>query len=519
MVCVGSDSYRRPGLVVVIALVVALAFPAAGFAAKGVSSADVSLQTAHVGYDSYEPDDDFGEAYVYDPAIDGNTFWSFRTFHGADGVAEDEADYVAVTVAEAGTPIWVETQFIDGFYDTEVFIYDGTQTEVAASDDHDYWGGTYSQSLHYVAPAPGTYYVKVDCLSGYPFEYELFITVGDARRVWGANRYETAAEVSRLQWDNTDSGYYGPGYGPQHIIIANGHNPADALAGGALAAKLGGVLLLTDKDQLPDETYYEIGRVTEARYWAADDVTVHVLGGTAAVSDEVYDDLQHNIRHVTKIVRHAGADRYGTAVEIADVMAEETLVGTTVYLVNGFAWPDALAVAPVAAWADAPVLMTTKDAVPQVTLDWLSDNGVTDVVIVGGTGVVSDAVFDQLDVLYSVVRVAGENRYETAKEIALHGVDSLGMEGTLATLVSGENFADALSAAPIAWWTGAPVLLTPKDMLHAEVAAYFDEAGGIGVGYDALGAAGIGCYVLGGPAAVSDAVYEEFRDLWTTFLP
>jgi len=199
-------------------------------------------------------------------------------------------------------------------------------------------------------------------------------------------------------------------------------------------------------------------------------------------------------------------------------MSDESWTDTEAYLVNGFAWPDALSVAPVAAWDDAPVLMTGKDSVPQVTLDWLDDNGITDVYIVGGEGVVSKAVFDELDAIYNVQRIWGDNRYETAKEVALHGVDNLGMEGALATLVSGESFADALSAAPIGWWTGAPVLLTPKSTLHPEVAAYFDEAGAIGVPYLG-GAGGIGCYVLGGPAAISEEVYEAFRDHWMTFLP
>lgn len=509
---------RRLALGVVLALLLALAVPSVGFAGKGVVAADVSVQAAYFEEDAYEPDDDFEDAYAYDPSTDGNTFWSYRTFHGVDNVEDDGTDFVAVTVEETGTPIWVETQHLAGFYDTYLYLYDEDENEVASQDDHDYWDASYSQSIYYVAPEPGTYYVEVDNYSDHPFAYELFITVGDARRVWGADRFETAAEVSRLQWDNTGNPEYGVGYGPEDIVIAKGEDPADALAGGSLAAQLGGVLLLTDTDTLPAETLAEIVRVSESRYWNYDDVTIHVLGGESAVSAAVFKQLQ-SIPHVSQVVRHAGATRYGTAVEIADAMSDTVGVGTTAYVVNGFAWPDALAVAPVAAWDNAPVLMTMTDSVPDVTLDWLADNGITDVVIVGGEAVVSEDVYDELDALYTVERVFGAIRYETAKEIALYGVNNLGMEGRLATLVSGEVFADALSAAPISWWTGAPVLLTTRDMLHAEVAAYFDEAGAIGVEYEDSGDSGIGCYVLGGPVAISDAVYAEFRDLWMEYLP
>jgi hypothetical protein len=516
VVHVNSRTHSRLALVVALALLVALALPSAGFAKKGVGAADVSIQAALFEEDMFEPDDSIAEAYEYDPVTDGNTFWSSRTFHGENTVADDSSDFTAVTVEAAGTPIWVETQFLDGWYDTYVYIYDEDEILVASKDDHDYWGATYSQSLYFVAPEPGTYYVEANSLSGYPFAYELFITVGDARRVWGANRFETAAEVSRLQWDNTESSYYGTGYGPQHIVIAKGDDPADALAGGSLAAQLGGVLLLTDTNRLPAETLAEIVRVSASQYWNNADVTIHVLGGESAVGAAVFEQLQ-SIPHISEVYRHAGSTRYGTAVEVADAMSDAVGVGTTAYLVNGFAWPDALAVAPVAAWDNAPVLMTMTDSVPDVTLNWLAANGITDVVIVGGEAVVSEDVFDELDALYTVDRVFGAIRYETAKEIALYGVSNLGMEGMLATLVSGEVFADALSAAPIAWWTGAPVLLTTQSALHPQVAAYFDEAGAIGVEYGPTG--GIGCYVLGGPVAISNAAYMEFRDLWETLLP
>ncbi len=481
---------------------------------KGVTGGEFSAQTAYFDEDRYEPDDTFEDAYVYDPAVDGNTFESHRTFHGVNNEMDDEFDIVAVTVEATDTPIWVETMYVDGFYDTYVSIYDEDENILDTFDDNDYFDSTYSESAYFLAPAPGTYYVEIENISGYPFAYELYITVGNARRVWGANRFATAAEVSRLQWDNTGNPYYGSGYGPSDIVIANAFNPADALAGGALAAQLGGVLLLTDRDHMPWETYAEIVRVSESRFWYYDDVTVHVLGGEAVISETVFEDLQ-DMRHVTRVYRHAGPDRYATAVAIADALAGEVMIGTTAYVVNGNAWADALAVAPVAAWDAAPVLMTATNSVPQVTLDWLDENGITDVVIVGGESVVSQAVYDQLDTLYAVERVFGPNRYQTAKEVALYGVDELGMNGALATLVSGEGFADALSAAPIGWWTGAPVLLTPRNSLHAAVAEYFEENGEIGTTqWD-----GIGCYVLGGPAAISNATYAAFRDHWKVLLP
>lgn len=498
--------------VVAFTLVAVLAIPAGAFGAGAPITRDV--QTAVFEPDAYEPDDTFATAYEYDPAVDGNTFHSTRTFHGANTwwSADDTVDYIAVTVEETGTPIWVETMYLDGRWDSYVFIYAEDAVDetdyLASYDDNDFFSSTYSESAYFLAPEPGTYYVGIENRD-YTAEYELFITVGDARRVSGANRYATAAAVSRLQWDNTNSPYYGTGYGPRYIVVANGINPADALTGGAMAAQLGGTLLLTAPNALPDETKNEITRLAASRYWYDDEVIVLVLGGPGAVSDAVLRQLE-DIQYVSTVERVFGETRFETASEIASLTASIGWVENTAYVVNGYATADALAVAPVAAWDYAPVLLTTVNDVPDVTMDWLAANAITDVVVVGGENVVGTAAFEELDALYNVTRKAGENRYETALAVARLGVEN-GMDPQLATVVSGETFADALSAAPVSWWTGGPVLLTTKSALHPTVSEFFQDAIGSGY-YD-----GIGCYMLGGSSVVSDAAYAEFRDLWKQF--
>lgn len=508
-------------LVATIALVLALAAPSigvAGTAAKHAPAKELAPTAAVYAADAYEPDDTTETAYVYDPARDGNSWTSMRTVHGAGATIEDPADYVAITVTEEYTPIWAETEYVGGYYDSYLYLYDSDGVLVAASDDHDYWPGTYSSCLYFVAPEPGTYYLAAMPydVDNYPYSYKLHITVGDARRIWGADRFATAAAASRLQWDNTTNPWYGTGNGPGAIVVANGLNPADALAGGAFAAQMDGVLLLTRPDSLPSVTRNEINRLGESLYWLRDDVKVYILGGLGAVSKAVEDEIA-GLKYVTEVERLAGADRYGTAVRIADETVAEAWFSGQVFLVNGTAWPDALAASAVAPWAGAPVLMSKATTVPAETLQWLEDNAVTDVVIVGGEGVISTAVEDYLAGLgYNVVRIAGANRYDTAKEIALYGVDEFGMNSVLATLVTGESPADALSAATIGWWTGAPVLLTPKDSLSPYVLEYFDAANWIGEPYDST--SGIGCYVLGGTGAISASTYTQFRDLWKRYL-
>jgi len=476
--------------------------------------------------DAYESDDTTTTATVYDPEDMGNSWTSMHTFHDLgnnDGVAE-QADYVEVTIEEAGTPIFVENQRLGmGFYDPMIYIEDAEGTQLAYCDDSDVWWETYSSNLYYVAPAPGTYYIHSENNGDDSYAYLLHITLGDARRVAGATRITSAVEVTSLMYDNTNNPSYGYGYGPNKILIANGYSPWDALAGGAAAATSlddGSVLLLTHPDYLPEETYDEVVRLTESQYWDdSADIEVFVLGGPAAVDDDVVEDLK-SVPGVTNVERIAGANRFETAAEIATLTADIDGVSSTAFVVSGYSWADAIAAAPVAGYNASPVLMTMADDVPDVTMDWIADNAITSVVVVGGTAVVGEDALDELQTALGEANVevlAGATRYETARLVAQYGVDEYGMRDTVCQLVSGEAFPDALASAAMSAMTEAPTLLTKPSALHDEVVGFFEDSGSIGYNYNLDDTnEGWGCWVIGGESAVSASTYEDFRDLWMT---
>lgn len=476
--------------------------------------------------DAWESDDSTATATVYDPVTMGNTWTTLHTFHDLgnhDGIAE-QSDYVEVTIDETGTPIFVENQRLGlGFYDPMLYILEPDGTQVAYCDDSDVWWETYSSNVYYVAPAPGTYYIQAENNGDDSYAYLLHITLGDARRVAGDTRIDTAVEVTSLMYDNTNNPRYGYGYGPSKILIANGYTPWDALAGGAAAAASlddGSVLLLTQKDSLPEETYNEVVRLTESQYWddATDvDIEIFVLGGPAAVGDAVLADLE-TVPGVTNVERLAGADRYVTAAEIASRTAELETISNVAFVVSGMAWPDAVAAAPVAGYNTSPLLMTKTTDVPDVTMDWIDDNGVTEIVVAGGSSVVAESALDELRSAVGTANVevlAGANRYETARLVAQYGVDNFGMGDYNCQLVSGENFPDALASAQMAAMTEVPTLLTKPWELHDEVVGFFEDSGTIGYNYNLDDThEGWGSWVIGGEAAVSEAAYEDFRDLW-----
>lgn len=98
---------------------------------------------------------------------------------------------------------------------------------------------------------------------------------------------------------------------------------------------------------------------------------------------------------------------------------------------------------------------------------------------------------------------AGQDRYDTAIRLAKNFASNRGGLGSVSDvfIASGETLVDSISAAGLAGYVDAPILLTPSDRLHAAVADFIED---YGVGT---------VHVLGGPAAVSDSVVTAIEGL------
>ncbi len=93
----------------------------------------------------------------------------------------------------------------------------------------------------------------------------------------------------------------------------------------------------------------------------------------------------------------------------------------------------------------------------------------TNIVILGGTGVVSSGVATSLGTYGAVTRLAGADRYETAVAIsgALNPTPGAGID--TAYIATGANFPDALGGGPLAASLDGPILLVPGTSIPAAV--------------------------------------------------
>ena len=180
-----------------------------------------------------------------------------------------------------------------------------------------------------------------------------------------------------------------------------------------------------------------------------------------------------------------------------------------VVVVSGRHWTDAVIAAPVAGELGAPVLMVPPGGLRGDVLRFLSDVGATRAVVIStdpaaGDPAVSQPVLDALSNLRLwTPPVTGTDQYSTSVAAArrLGSVGDISGSGRTAIVASGEVFADALVAGPLAAHGPYPILLTPQDRLHPDAAAYLSDAD-----IDHV-------VIMGGSAALAPAVESSVRRL------
>lgn len=161
-----------------------------------------------------------------------------------------------------------------------------------------------------------------------------------------------------------------------------------------------------------------------------------------------------------KVTTLAGKTQYDTA-------AQEALFSfassSTAIIVSGEQSVDGLAAVSLAGALDCPILLTARTTLPQATSEALQTLGVTQIIIIGGNGVISAEVGTVLGSGRTVTRIFGKTQYDTQLEIFRYG-EARSLWGStffVATGVQG-NFADTLSIGPVAYKLKAPIFFTDE---------------------------------------------------------
>ncbi|APM40319.1 cell wall-binding repeat-containing protein [Clostridium kluyveri] len=159
---------------------------------------------------------------------------------------------------------------------------------------------------------------------------------------------------------------------------------------------------------------------------------------------------------VGQVTELSGADCYETAAVVAE---KNWTTSTDVVLASGEGYADAISSTAISKQLKAPILLTKSNSLNSYAKSALEQLNPENIYIIGGTASISQSIRDELkNDGYNLIELGGKNRYETNLKVAQQLV-KLGVDTGNMMLVSGEGFADSLSAAPIAAAKGQILLL------------------------------------------------------------
>lgn len=263
---------------------------------------------------------------------------------------------------------------------------------------------------------------------------------------YGLDRYETAVELSRSSFNSAET-----------IVISDGYAIPDGLTATPIAAYHQGPLLLVDYNKIPSVTQNEIKRLGAKN--------AIIVGGTGVVTPAIESQLRN--LGITKITRLGGLDRYETALQVAKYIDQNLYDVENIVVANGYGGPDALSIAPVSGRDKMPIILVDNNVIPSNVNAWLKSEDLNNAFIVGGDGVVSNNVLNQINGMtkqdISGNRLGGMDRYETNAKVIERFYGNV-TEKVYVT--EGVLLADALTAGPVASLNGSPVILSDTQLTY-----------------------------------------------------
>jgi putative cell wall-binding protein len=183
-------------------------------------------------------------------------------------------------------------------------------------------------------------------------------------RIGGTDRYDTSKKVAEVM--GVDSG----------IIMATGLDFPDALSIAPIAGIKSMPILLSPKKTMNPNI---------EEFIKSKDIPVsYIVGQTDVIDSSIASKLPNS-------KRLGGDNRYSTNLVINKTF-EEDLNFETIYLATGSNFPDALAGSALAAKNNSPIFLTGRNSLSEETINVLKNKKVKNVVVLGGSDVVSDNI-------------------------------------------------------------------------------------------------------------------------------
>ncbi|MCI6001272.1 MAG: cell wall-binding repeat-containing protein [Finegoldia magna] len=297
----------------------------------------------------------------------------------------------------------------------------------------------------------------------------------DVQRISGENRVQTAVEVSKKMFKE----------GTNKVVLANQDNYSDVLTAAPFAKANNASLLYVSSNSISKEVMSEIARLK------AKEITI--IGGEKSVDEGLKKELE---KRNFKVDRLSGTDRYKTSAQIAAKLINDKT--TTLEIASGENYADALSLNNAAEKDKAPILLVRVNAIDKSVEDVIKSSKASLINIAGGEKSVSENTKANIKKISNatVNRIGGADRYETSILLAKYSGAK-----EVVVVASGENFADALVAAPFSAKQNGAILLTSKDKLGQKAEQFIKDTK-----FNKS-------YVIGGEKSVSEDVINQLTSI------
>lgn len=212
----------------------------------------------------------------------------------------------------------------------------------------------------------------------------------------GANRYDTAAKISKKGWNSAST-----------VVIANGLNEIEGIVANPLASVYNAPVLLTDKNKVSSYTINELKRLKPSN--------IIIIGGKNSIGESAEKSIKNAVSSVS-IKRIDGSNIEELSVNIAKEIDSKANV-SKIYVAGENGAADALSVVSKAAEEKAPIIVTSKNSVNSSVKNWIKSNSISSAYFLGKTAVISDNVIKEIDSVVSGNvsgnRIGGSDRNQT----------------------------------------------------------------------------------------------------------
>ena len=261
----------------------------------------------------------------------------------------------------------------------------------------------------------------------------------------GANRYDTAAKISKKGWNASST-----------VVIANGLNEIEGIVSNPLASAYNAPVLLAEKDKVSKYTTDELKRLSPSN--------IIIIGDKSSIGENTVSNIK-KVAPSASIKRIEGSNIEELSVNIAKEIDSKANV-SKIYVAGENGAADALSVVSKAAEEKAPIIVTSKNSVNSSVKNWIKSNSISSAYFLGENAVISNNVIKEIDSVVSGNvsgnRIGGSDRNQTNARV----IKALYPSETYNPVFVAKNrpLVDAISVGVYAARTKSPIVIAGNSL-------------------------------------------------------